>query len=100
MKIVNQTVIVAKNRMWIEVEVKLFTEINLNCSNRVILDLTILRLSGLMISAEGMSNGRGAAFTLVQREELERQTMIFKYMMASVPVPPQLLLPLTKNQRE
>ncbi|PKI64373.1 hypothetical protein CRG98_015233 [Punica granatum] len=43
-----------------------------------------------------MGNPR-AAFTLAQREELERQTMIFKYMVASIPVPPQLLLPLKSN---
>ncbi|KAI3691913.1 hypothetical protein L6452_31716 [Arctium lappa] len=34
-------------------------------------------------------------FTANQWRELERQTMIFKYMMASIPVPPQLLLPLS-----
>ncbi|KAE8727357.1 Growth-regulating factor 10 [Hibiscus syriacus] len=32
-------------------------------------------------------------FTFSQRKELERQVMIFKYMMASVPVPVDLLLP-------
>lgn len=36
------------------------------------------------------------AFTADQRQELERQTIIYKYMMASMPVPPQLLLPLSK----
>ncbi|KAM7531488.1 hypothetical protein LguiB_034898 [Lonicera macranthoides] len=36
-------------------------------------------------------------FTTSQWQELERQTMIYKYMMASVPVPPQLLLPFTKT---
>ncbi|XP_030500272.2 growth-regulating factor 7 isoform X2 [Cannabis sativa] len=30
-------------------------------------------------------------FTADQRQELERQTMIFKYMMASIPIPHQLL---------
>lgn len=40
-----------------------------------------------------MGNSR-AAFTLAQRDELERQTLIFKCMVASTPVPPQLLLPL------
>ncbi|PQQ05314.1 growth-regulating factor 8 isoform X2 [Prunus yedoensis var. nudiflora] len=32
-----------------------------------------------------------------QREELERQTMIYKYMMSSAPVPPHLLVPIAKN---
>ncbi|KAI7743049.1 hypothetical protein M8C21_019954 [Ambrosia artemisiifolia] len=34
-------------------------------------------------------------FTANQWEELERQTMIFKYIMASIPVPPQLLVSLS-----
>ncbi|OMP02817.1 Growth-regulating factor 5 [Corchorus olitorius] len=37
------------------------------------------------------------AFTAAQWQELERQTMIYKYMMASIPVPPELLLPLSRN---
>lgn len=36
-------------------------------------------------------------FTAAQRQELERQTMIYKYMMASIPVPPELLIPITKK---
>ncbi|GMJ00473.1 hypothetical protein HRI_003716600 [Hibiscus trionum] len=36
-------------------------------------------------------------FTAAQWQELERQSMIFKYLMASVPVPAELLLPITKN---
>ncbi|KAK8479491.1 hypothetical protein V6N11_081519 [Hibiscus sabdariffa] len=36
-------------------------------------------------------------FTAAQWQELERQTMIFKYMMASVPVPAELIIPLTRN---
>lgn len=36
-------------------------------------------------------------FTPAQREELERQTMIYKYMMSSAPVPPHLLVPIAKN---
>jgi len=37
-------------------------------------------------------------FTAAQWQELERQTTIYKYMMASVLVPPELLIPITKNQ--
>ncbi|KAB5573390.1 hypothetical protein DKX38_000584 [Salix brachista] len=37
-------------------------------------------------------------FTAAQWQELERQTTIYNYMMASVPVPPELLMPITKNQ--
>lgn len=36
-------------------------------------------------------------FTAAQWQELERQAMAYKYMMASVPVPPQLLIPFTKS---
>ncbi|KAM7499823.1 hypothetical protein LguiA_024237 [Lonicera macranthoides] len=39
----------------------------------------------------------GSGFTWAQWKELERQAMIFKYMVASLPVPPHLLLPLTPN---
>ncbi|KAM0015626.1 putative transcription factor interactor and regulator C3H-WRC/GRF family [Helianthus debilis subsp. tardiflorus] len=34
-------------------------------------------------------------FTATQWQELERQMMIYKYIMASIPVPPQLLIPLS-----
>lgn len=44
----------------------------------------------------GRSSSSSVAFTADQRQELERQTIIYKYMMASMPVPPQLLLPLSK----
>ncbi|ONI07624.1 hypothetical protein PRUPE_5G131600 [Prunus persica] len=36
-------------------------------------------------------------FTPAQREELERQTMIYRYLMSSAPVPPHLLVPIAKN---
>ncbi|KAJ0968760.1 hypothetical protein J5N97_021637 [Dioscorea zingiberensis] len=36
---------------------------------------------------------RGFPFTLGQWQELQRQALIFKHFMASVPVPPDLLLP-------
>lgn len=38
-----------------------------------------------------------AAFSEAQWHELERQRNIFKYMMASLPVPSELLLPFSKN---
>ncbi|KAJ6695221.1 GROWTH-REGULATING FACTOR 8 [Salix koriyanagi] len=37
-------------------------------------------------------------FTAAQLQELERQTTIYKYMLASAPVPPELLMPITRNQ--
>lgn len=39
----------------------------------------------------------GFPFTAAQLKELERQAMIYKFMMASLPVPPHLLLPITPN---
>lgn len=39
----------------------------------------------------------GFPFTNAQWKELERQAMIYKYMMASVPVPLDLLLPITNR---
>ncbi|KAK4745431.1 hypothetical protein SAY87_011743 [Trapa incisa] len=40
----------------------------------------------------------GYPFTQAQWRELERQAMIYKYMMASIPVPPDLLFPLPSVQ--
>ncbi|XP_057951318.1 growth-regulating factor 7 [Malania oleifera] len=42
-------------------------------------------------AAGGMAASVGFPFTVAQWRELERQAMIYKYMMASVPVPPDLL---------
>lgn len=39
----------------------------------------------------GMATTMGFPFTAAQWKELERQAMIYKYMMASLPVPPDLL---------
>ena len=44
-----------------------------------------------------MAASVGFPFTNAQLKELERQAMIYKYMVASVPVPPDLLLPFTRN---
>ncbi|KAI4307039.1 hypothetical protein L6164_030272 [Bauhinia variegata] len=43
--------------------------------------------------AGGMAASLGFPFTSAQWRELERQAMIYKYMMASVPVPSDLLIP-------
>ncbi|CAH2078102.1 unnamed protein product [Thlaspi arvense] len=47
--------------------------------------------------ARSMSEKEGAAFSEAQWQELERQRNIYKYMMASVPVPSELLTPFPKN---
>ncbi|XP_015574449.1 growth-regulating factor 8 isoform X2 [Ricinus communis] len=52
-------------------------------------------LSGEMTPS---SMNMGVPFTAAQLQELERQTIIYKHMMASIPVPPELLIPITKTQ--
>ncbi|KAJ6414960.1 hypothetical protein OIU84_003875 [Salix udensis] len=49
-------------------------------------------------SGEMTSVNERVHFTAAQLQELERQTTIYKYMVASAPVPPELLMPITKNQ--
>ncbi|KAJ6703372.1 hypothetical protein OIU85_029343 [Salix viminalis] len=49
-------------------------------------------------SGEMTSVNERVLFTAAQLQELERQTTIYKYMVASAPVPPELLMPITKNQ--
>ncbi|CAI9274627.1 unnamed protein product [Lactuca saligna] len=39
-------------------------------------------------------------FTATQWQELEKQTMIYKYIMASIPVPPQLLIPYSTQSNK
>ncbi|KAI4325025.1 hypothetical protein MLD38_030456 [Melastoma candidum] len=41
--------------------------------------------------------GTGYTFTHAQWKELETQAMIYKYMVASIPVPPHLLLPIIRS---
>ncbi|KAK3042075.1 hypothetical protein RJ639_001777 [Escallonia herrerae] len=48
-------------------------------------------------SIGGMPANLGFSFTWAQWKELERQAMVYKYMMASVPVPPDLLLPISPD---
>ncbi|KAL5567676.1 hypothetical protein UlMin_024251 [Ulmus minor] len=48
-------------------------------------------------SPGGMAASLGFPFTNAQWKELERQAMIYKYMVASVPIPLDLLLPITRN---
>ncbi|KAL9166930.1 hypothetical protein ABFS82_05G062600 [Erythranthe guttata] len=46
-----------------------------------------------LTASGGMGVCGKALFTNTQWQELERQKMVHKYIMASIPVPPQLLLP-------
>lgn len=56
--------------------------------------VNVVKLTGSTTVGVMAASGK-LLFTATQWQELERQTMIFKYMMASIPVPPQLLLPLS-----
>uniref|UniRef100_A0A453CUI8 Growth-regulating factor n=1 Tax=Aegilops tauschii subsp. strangulata TaxID=200361 RepID=A0A453CUI8_AEGTS len=40
---------------------------------------------------------RPATFTAAQYQELEQQALIYKYLVAGVPVPPDLLLPIRRG---
>ncbi|KAJ4711792.1 Growth-regulating factor like [Melia azedarach] len=53
--------------------------------------------SGEMAASAVNVNVRVQPFTAAQLRELERQTLIYKYLMSSVPVPHELLFPITKN---
>nr|GMD03290.1 growth-regulating factor 8-like [Ipomoea batatas] len=50
------------------------------------------------LTGGSMGSEKAVVFTASQRQEFERQSLIYKYLMASVPVPPQLLIPLPKTQ--
>lgn len=49
----------------------------------------------ILFFAGGMTTALGFPFTNLQWKELERQAMIYKYMMAALPVPRDLLFPTT-----
>ena len=44
-----------------------------------------------------MAASLGFPFTNTQWKELERQAMIYNYITASVPVPPQFLIPTPRS---
>lgn len=48
-------------------------------------------------AASGMMGMNRSPFTVLQWQELEHQALIFKYMMAGLPVPPDLVLPIQKS---
>lgn len=45
----------------------------------------------------GSYMGFMAPFTAVQWQELEQQAMIYKFLMAGLPVPPDLVLPIRRS---
>ena len=66
----------------------------------------------VVVVVEGMNSGGGSVggasmatgmmvrsspFTVSQWQELEHQALIFKYLMAGLPVPPDLVLPIQKS---
>ncbi|KAI8007585.1 Growth-regulating factor 5 [Camellia lanceoleosa] len=48
-------------------------------------------------SVAGMRSSSASPFTVSQWQELEHQALIFKYLMAGLPVPPDLVLPIQKS---
>ncbi|XP_043695754.1 growth-regulating factor 4-like [Telopea speciosissima] len=48
-------------------------------------------------SAAAASTGSRPSFTASQWQELEHQALIFKYLIAGLPVPPELVLPIRKS---
>ena len=52
---------------------------------------------GGMGTGGGMMAMRSSPFTVLQWQELEHQALILKYMMAGLPVPPDLVLPIQKS---
>eukprot|EP01018_Ginkgo_biloba_P040044 Gb_05477 [translate_table: standard] len=63
------------------------------------LPLAMGRDQTMMMSNTGMHAilGTRSPFTATQWQELEQQALIFKYMMAGVQVPPDLVIPIRKN---
>ncbi|GKV25515.1 hypothetical protein SLEP1_g34946 [Rubroshorea leprosula] len=57
----------------------------------------ISHVTALKSPAGGMAASLEFPFTSSQWKELQRQALIFKYMMASLPVPPDLLFPTIRN---
>lgn len=53
-----------------------------------------------MHAGAGVVQGSRFCFTQSQWQELEHQALIFKYMLAGVPVPAELLLPIRKSVAE
>ncbi|TYJ01820.1 hypothetical protein E1A91_A13G181300v1 [Gossypium mustelinum] len=52
---------------------------------------------GVGMVAMRSSSSSSSPFTVSQWQELEHQALIFKYMMAGLPVPPDLVLPIQKS---
>ncbi|XP_042472681.1 growth-regulating factor 5-like isoform X1 [Zingiber officinale] len=58
-----------------------------------------LGLSGFPMNTSAAAAGFGARppFTAAQWQELEHQALIYKYLTAGVPVPPELLIPIRRS---
>lgn len=70
-----------------------------NCNKPAGLPLGMARENGAshMGGMHGIIAGTRPPFTQSQWQELEHQALIFKYMMAGVPVPAELILPIRKS---
>nr|AIN46596.1 growth regulating factor 3 [Larix kaempferi] len=54
-------------------------------------------IRGMEMGVHGVRTGVRPPFSPAQWQELEHQALIFKYMMACVPVPPELIIPIRKS---
>ncbi|TXG50781.1 hypothetical protein EZV62_023305 [Acer yangbiense] len=55
------------------------------------------QMAAAAAAASSVNLNMRVPFTAAQLQELKRQTVIFEYMMASIPVPHELILPITRT---
>ncbi|KAI3693725.1 hypothetical protein L1987_76677 [Smallanthus sonchifolius] len=55
---------------------------------------------GISLNSPSTGSSGKVLFTATQWQELEMQMMIYKYIMASIPVPPHLLIPLSTQSNK
>ncbi|MQL77365.1 hypothetical protein Taro_009781 [Colocasia esculenta] len=56
-----------------------------------------MNISAAAAAAGAVAAGHRPSFTASQWQELEHQALIFKYLVAGIPVPPELLLPIRRS---
>lgn len=54
-------------------------------------------MSGNSVSVAMTEDGFRPPFTAVQWQELEQQALVYKYLMAGLPVPPELVITIRRS---
>ena len=54
-------------------------------------------MSGSLVSVAVAGDGIRSPFTAVQWQELEQQALVYKYLMAGLPVPPELVVTIQRS---